>query len=133
MGCATLSAQEVNPVTPKEVRLDDDVQVRARAILDIPLARNLSLDWSEQVRMHNNVSDVDKIVSSVGISYKALPWLKVGASYGFVNSRDEETDALGNTNVEWKIRHQANIDVTGSYTISSSCPSAPMAFRRSTG
>ncbi len=117
MGCATLSAQEVNPVTPKEVRLDDDVQVRARAILDIPLARNLSLDWSEQVRMHNNVSDVDKIVSSVGISYKALPWLKVGASYGFVNTRDEETDGLGNTTVEWKIRHQANVDITGSYKL----------------
>ncbi len=113
MGCVTLYAQGV----PTEVKLDDDVQARFRATLDIPLAKNLSLDWSEQVRMHNNVSDVDKIVSSVGVSYKALPWLKVGASYNFVNARDEETDALGNTTVEWKTRHQANVDVTGSYKI----------------
>ena len=120
MGCATLYAQDEIPIPtePATVQKDDDVQARFRAILDIPLAKNLSLEWSEQVRMHNNVSDVDKIISSVGINYKALPWLKVGASYGFINVRDEEFDKKTNTNlVEWENRHMVNVDVTGSYKV----------------
>lgn len=106
------------PVPLQEVKLDDDIQARFRAILDVPLARDLSLEWSEQVRMHNNVSDVDKILSSVGLNYKVLPWLKLGASYSLVNVRDAETDALtGEEQVDWKMRHLVNVDVTGSYKV----------------
>ena len=78
MGCATLYAQDEIPIPtePATVQKDDDVQARFRAILDIPLTKNLSLEWSEQARMHNNVSDLDKVISSIGINYKALPWLK---------------------------------------------------------
>lgn len=120
MGCATLYAQNEIPIPtePATVQKDDDVQARFRAILDIPLANNLSLEWSEQVRMHNNVSDIDKVVSSVGVNYKALPWLKIGASYGFINVRDEEFDKKTNTNlVKWENRHMVNVDVTGSYKV----------------
>lgn len=125
MGCATLYAQDNEddprlqaPTAPYEVRQDDDIQARFRAILDIPLAKNLSLEWSEQARMHNNVSDLDKIISSVGVNYKALPWLKVGASYGLVNVRDEDIDQKTNqTLVEWKNRHLVNVDVTGSFKV----------------
>ena len=120
MGCATLYAQDeiTIPTEPATVQKDDDVQARFRAIMDIPLAKNLSLEWSEQVRMHNNVSDVDKIISSVGVNYKALPWLKLGASYGFVNVRDEEYDKkTKETLVEWGNRHMVNVDVTGSYKV----------------
>ncbi|MBE6200064.1 MAG: DUF2490 domain-containing protein [Rikenellaceae bacterium] len=118
-GCVTLGAQEVMSVpAPQEVKLDDDIQARFRAILDVPLAKNLSLEWSEQVRMHNNVSDVDKILSSLGLNYKVLPWLKVGASYSFVNVRDAELNAAtGAEEVEWKNRHLVNVDVTGSYKV----------------
>ena len=120
MGCATLYAQDEIPIPtePATVQKDDDVQARFRAILDIPLTKNLSLEWSEQARMHNNVSDLDKVISSVGINYKALPWLKVGASYGFVNVRDEEYDTkTKETLVEWQNRHMVNVDVTGSYKV----------------
>ena len=113
--CSALYAQSDIPTAPTEVKLADDVQARFRAILDIPLTKNLSLEWSEQVRMHNNVSDVDKILSTVGVGYKALPWLKVGASYSLVNVRDEEFDNTSQLNVvEWKMRHLVNVDVTGS-------------------
>ena len=119
MGCATLYAQDNEiPTSPTTVVKDDDIQARFRAILDIPLAKNLSLEWSEQARMHNNVSDLDKIISSVGVNYKILPWLKVGASYGFINVRDEEFDNKTNKSlVEWKNRHMVNVDVTGSYKV----------------
>ena len=118
MGCTAVFAQQSAVPAPQEVNLDDDVQARFRAILDIPLAKNLSLEWSEQVRMHNNVSDVDKILSTVGVGYKVLPWLKLGASYSLVNVRDEETNSItGASEVEWKNRHLVNVDVTGSYKI----------------
>lgn len=119
LGCVGLRAQEAALSVPmQEVKLDDDVQARFRAILDVPLAKNLSLEWSEQVRMHNNVSDVDKILSSVGVNYKVLPWLKVGASYSLVNVRDEDFNAaLGANEVDWKMRHLVNVDVTGSYKV----------------
>lgn len=109
-----------SPTTPYEIRQDDDIQARFRAILDIPLAKNLSLEWSEQVRMHNNVSDVDKILSTVGLNYKVLPWLKVGASYSFVNVRDEDVVLVNDKSVPdvtWKNRHLVNVDVTGSYKV----------------
>ena len=115
-----LRAQQEMPVPLQEIRQDDDIQARFRAILDIPLAKNLSLEWSEQVRMHNNVSDVDKILSTVGLNYKVLPWLKVGASYSFVNVRDEETKLIDMnpvTDVTWQNRHMVNVDVTGSYKV----------------
>lgn len=119
LGCVGLRAQEsALPVPLQEVKLDDDIQARFRAILDVPLARNLSLEWSEQVRMHNNVSDVDKILSSLGLNYKVLPWLKVGASYSLVNVRDAETNVVtGVEEVDWKMRHLVNVDVTGSYKV----------------
>lgn len=115
-----LRAQQEMPVPLQEIRHDDDIQARFRAILDIPLAKNLSLEWSEQVRMHNNVSDVDKILSTVGLNYKVLPWLKVGASYSFVNVRDEEIQLIDTkpvTDVTWQNRHLVNVDVTGSYKV----------------
>ena len=116
LGCTALFAQQNTlPVALQEQQLDDDIQVRARAILEIPLAKSLSLEWSEQVRMHNNVSDVDKILSTVGVGYKALPWLKLGASYSFVNVRDAEMNTVTKVEeVEWKMRHLVNVDVTGS-------------------
>ena len=119
LGCTALFAQQNTlPVALQEQQLDDDIQVRARAILEIPLAKSLSLEWSEQVRMHNNVSDVDKILSTVGVGYKALPWLKLGASYSFVNVRDAEMNAVTKVEeVEWKMRHLVNVDVTGSYKV----------------
>ncbi len=120
MCSVSLRAQQEMPVPLQEIRQDDDIQARFRAILDIPLAKNLSLEWSEQVRMHNNVSDVDKILSTVGLNYKVLPWLKVGASYSFVNVRDEETQLIDMnpvTDVTWQNRHMVNVDVTGSYKV----------------
>lgn len=120
MGCVTLYAQSEIPTSPTEVKLDDDVQARFRAILEVPLARNLDFEWGEQVRLHNNLGDVDKIVSSVGLGYKPLNWLKFGVDYRFVNVRDEEirmVDMKPVSDVEWKMRHQVNVDIVGSYKV----------------
>ncbi len=128
MGSVTLRAQDIgdvidndprlqSPTEPYNVHYRDDFQARMRAILEVPIARNLSFEWSEQVRLHNNFSDLDKVVSSVGLNYKPLRWLKVGASYSLVNVRDEDIDVVDDTpvsSVEWKMRHMVNIDITGS-------------------
>ena len=118
MGCTAVFAQQNAIPAPQEVKLDDDVQARFSAALEVPLAKNLSLEWSEQVRMHNNVSDVDKILSTVGVGYKVLPWLKLGASYSLANVRDAEINTVTKAEeVEWKMRHRVDADVTGSYKV----------------
>ena len=126
-GCVTLRAQDIEddprlgrPTAPYDLRQSDDFQARMRAILEVPIARNLDFEWSEQVRLHNNFSDLDKIVSSVGLNYKPLRWLKVGASYSLVNARDEDSEIIDTkpvSSVEWKWRHMVNIDITGSYKV----------------
>ena len=97
-------------IPPTEIT-NNDIQGRFRAGLEIPLDRFGKWDftWDEQVRLHNNFSDLDKIVSSVGFSYKPIDYLRIGASYSLVNQLDEDDEE------KWGIRHRVNLDVTGMY------------------
>ena len=66
---AVQAQEEIIP--PTEIT-NNDIQGRFRAGLEIPLDRAGKLDfsWNEQVRLHNNFKELDKVVSSVGLSYK---------------------------------------------------------------
>ena len=66
-------SQEILPLAENSL---NDVQGRFRAGLELPLDRFGKWDftWNEQVRLHNNFKDLDKIVSSVGVSLsKTIP------------------------------------------------------------
>ena len=104
---AVQAQEEIIP--PTEIT-NNDIQGRFRAGLEIPLDRAGKLDfsWNEQVRLHNNFKELDKVVSSVGLSYKPINFLSVGADYSLVNQRDEDDG-------KWAIRHRVNFDVTGMY------------------
>ena len=94
---------------------ESDVQARFRAGLEIPIGQKWEFNWSEQLRLHNNLSDFDKVVSSVGFGYKPWKFLKLDAQYGFVNERTSKTDNnTGIKTTDWQIRHRMNFDVTGS-------------------
>ena len=84
-----------------------DVQGRFRAGLEIPVGRKVSIKWREQLRLDDGFGSVDKIVSGLGVGYKPLPFLKLGAEYALVNDRDAESG--------WDVRHRLNFDVTGMY------------------
>lgn len=113
MLCIPSQAQdEVSLVESSE----SDVQLRLRAGLEVPIGRKWEFAWSEQVRLHNNLANFDKIVSSVGFGYKPWRFLKLEAQYGFVNERTSKTNN-GLKTIEWKIRHRLNFDVTGSVRV----------------
>ena len=97
---------------------ESDVQARLRAAIEIPIARKWDVTWSEQLRLHNNLSNLDKVVSSVGVGYKPVKFLKLDAQYGFINERTSKSDNdTGIKTTEWKIRHRMNFDITGSLRI----------------
>ncbi len=111
MLCAPLQAQNI----PLAESSETELQARIGAGIEIPIGQKWSFEWNEQMRLHNNLANFDKIVSSVGFGYKPLRFLKVGAQYGFVNERTSKSDNnTGLKTVEWQIRHRMNIDVTGS-------------------
>lgn len=154
MGCTIVSAQQweegagIPPTRGNAQVLDEgsDVQGRFRASLEIPFANKFDFTWSEQVRLMNNFSDLDKIVSSVGVGYKPWDFLKFGIDYSLVAERTFDTeemevqipslDANGNQRFDditgepiynftmmdvekkgWALRHRTNIDITGMYRI----------------
>lgn len=106
---AMIRAQEILPLAENSL---NDVQGRFRAGLELPIDRfgRWDFSWSEQVRLHNNFKDIDKIVSSVGFSYKPIDYFSVGADYSFVNERN-----LGDGS--WDIKHRVNLDFTGMYRV----------------
>ena len=112
MVCVTAQAQDqVSLVETSE----SDVQLRVGAGLEIPIGRKWEFAWNEQVRLHNNLANFDKVVSSVGFGYKPWKFLKLEAQYGFVNERTSKTDNdTGYKTIDWQIRHRLNFDATGS-------------------
>lgn len=101
----TLSAAaQTLPLTESST---SDVQGRFRAGLTVPIGKSVNVQWSEQLRLGDNFGSVEKVVSSLGVDYKPLSFLKLGAEYCFVN----EHDAVEG----WDIRHRLNLDVAGSY------------------
>lgn len=112
MLCVTAQAQ--NQVSLVETS-ESDVQLRLGAGLEVPIGRKWEFTWNEQARLHNNLANFDKIVSSVGFGYKPWKFLKLEAQYGFVNERTSKTDNdTGFKTIDWQIRHRLNFDVTGS-------------------
>ena len=112
MLCVTAQAQDqVSLVETSE----SDVQLRLGAGLEVPIGRKWEFTWNEQARLHNNLANFDKIISSVGFGYKPWKFLKLEAQYGFVNERTSKTDNdTGFKTIDWQIRHRLNFDVPGS-------------------
>lgn len=101
---ALSAAAQTLPLTESST---SDVQGRFRAGLTVPIGKSVNVQWSEQLRLGDNFGSVEKVVSSLGVDYKPLSFLKLGAEYCFVN----EHDAVEG----WDIRHRLNLDVAGSY------------------
>ena len=112
MLCAPVQAQDAISLVESS---ESDVQLRVGAGLEIPIGRKWEFAWNEQMRLHNNMANFDKVVSSVGFGYKPWKFLKFEAQYGFINERTSKTDNdTGFKTTDWQIRHRLNFDATGS-------------------
>lgn len=108
----SLNAQE--KITEYNSKKDNDVQLRLGAELEKKINKKFSVSWSEELRLNNNVTRVDRIYSDLSFSYKVLKWIKLSAGYTFI-SIDHEGKKKDNYNNYWDFRHRLSIGSTFSY------------------
>lgn len=89
--------------------LDPEVGGRIAVSLDKKIIKGLHINLEEELRFDNNFSAFDRFHTTLGASYKVLPWLKVGLGYSLINGYDGDSSAFKSA------RHRFFFDVTGSY------------------
>ncbi len=101
------AATDIRAQVPTTVR-DNDLRGRVEAAFEASPVKNLSLTAGVQLRLSGNMSDVDRLHTSLGAQYRVCPWFKVGADYILINRRDNAAAA-------WhKPRHRLNVNLSGS-------------------
>lgn len=96
---------------------DDGLSFGARATVeaDAKLAKGLHLSAHEQLRYYADSEDILRFHTGIGLEYKVLSFLKVGAEYELINRYKNETDKDGKIYQEWSIRHRGNFFLTGTF------------------
>ena len=92
--------------------IDDGLTFGARAAVeaDAKLAPGLHLSAHEEARYYFNTEDIMRFYTGIGLEYKVLSFLKVGAEYELINRYKYDSDEKAN---EWSIRHRGNFFLTG--------------------
>ena len=101
--------------------VDEGTSFGARATVeaDAKLAKGLHLTAHEEFRWYSSDEDVLRFYSGIGLEYKVLPFLKVGAEYEYINRLKHLTDTKKDVSVveedEWSVRHRGNFFLTGTW------------------
>ncbi len=102
---------------PREYRSksDNDFQFRTGFTLEKDITRHLSFDWQEELRLKNCFKDIDAIHSGIGLSFKALDWLKLSAGYTYIADRNRishrNSEGVKFYDHEWESKHRVNMKV----------------------
>ena len=91
---------------------EDGLSFGARATVeaDAKLAKGLHLSAHEQFRYYGGSEDIMRFYTGIGLEYKVLPFLKVGAEYELINRCKYDETVKANA---WSIRHRGNFFLTG--------------------
>ena len=94
--------------------VDTDFRARVSAEVDKRIIRGLHIGLSEEFRLKDNLSSVDRFYTTLGVSYKFCPYFKTSVSYTLMNLHkfDSDADSWG-----WELRHRMALDLIGSYRI----------------
>ena len=101
--------------------VDEGTSFGARATVeaDAKLASGLHLTAHEEFRWYSGDEDVLRFYSGIGLEYKVLPFLKVGAEYEYINRLKHLTDTKKDGTVveedEWSVRQRGNFFLTGTW------------------
>ena len=101
--------------------VDEGTNFGARATVeaDAKLASGLHLTAHEEFRWYSGDEDILRFYSGIGLEYKLLPFLKVGAEYEYINRLKHLTDTKKDGTVteedEWSVRHRGNFFLTGTW------------------
>lgn len=99
----------VGAAAQTEESLDPEVGGRVAFTLDKKIVKGLHVSIEEEVRFDNNFGAFDRFHTTLGASYKVLPYLKVGLGYSLINGYSSSNTAFKTP------RHRAFVDITGSY------------------
>ena len=93
---------------------DEGTSFGARATVeaDVKVANGLHILAHEEARYYSGGDDIMRFYTGIGLEYKVLPFLKVGAEYELINRYKYDEDLLANA---WSIRHRGNFFLTGTW------------------
>ena len=92
-----------------DVDLDPEAGARLSFSLDKKIVKGLHVSLEEEFRFDNNFTSFDRFHTTVGVSYKVLPYLKVGLGYALINGYSSELSQFKTP------RHRFFFDLIGSY------------------
>ena len=90
-----------------DVALDPECGGRVTVALDKKITRGLHVALEEEVRFDNNFGSLDRLQTTVGLSYKAHPNIKLGLGYALINGYEAKSESFKDP------RHRLMADVQG--------------------
>lgn len=110
--CAVFGSLASIPLRAQEADVDNGLSFGGRATVeaDAKLAKGLHLTAHEETRVYSGGDDILRFYTGVGIEYKVLPFLKLGAEYELINRYKYDSDEDANV---WSLRHRGNFFATG--------------------
>lgn len=100
------------PVVDQYDDLSNDFRTRFEVGAEWKPVKNLSISLAEEVRLKNMSSQLDRLYTTLDVSYKVYKYIKVGVSYSF-HAMYKGADAAE----QWQFRHRGRLHVTGSYGV----------------
>lgn len=92
-----------------DVALDPEYGGRLSIEVDKKIKKGLHVSLEEEVRMAENFGSLGRLQTTASVSYKVLPYLKVGLGYALINP-------YSSTNAAFKsARHRVMLDAAGTY------------------
>lgn len=103
---------------PAAAQIDEPVEYdfrgRISAEIDKKIVDGFHISLSEEFRLKNDFTAVDRFYTSLGLSYKPCPYFKMGLGYTLMNIHDWSSDT---ESWSWKMRHRLNFDLSGMYRV----------------
>ncbi|MBR1927009.1 MAG: DUF2490 domain-containing protein [Bacteroidales bacterium] len=87
--------------------MESETGARVSLAADKKIVKGFHWNVDGEVRLEDNLSDFGRYQFGTGLTWKATPWLKLGAGYIFMEDK--------NSSDEWKPRHRVYGDVTLSH------------------
>ena len=90
-----------------DVALDPEFGGRVSVSVDKKITKGLHASLEEEVRFDNNFGSLDRLQTTLGISYKVHPNIKLGLGYALINGYRANSESFKNP------RHRFMADATG--------------------
>ena len=94
-----------------DINLDPETGCRLSVGFDKKIVKGLHISFSEELRLDNNFSSLDRFQTSLGATYKVNDYLKMGVGYALINGYSDSLASFKSP------RHRLYIDITGSYRL----------------